>query len=103
MNEDKNKNNKNMTIDDLARMMQSEFRQMGNELAEVKTDVKWMKDDELPELKSDVKWMKDTSCELFNKLDKLIKLYEDQRTELTSLTAQVNRLQEEVDYLKSKI
>lgn len=79
--------NKNMTIDDLARMMQGEFTKLGTELSEVK---------------SDVKWMKDNSSELFTKLDKFITLYEDQKTELKSLTNQMERLEGRVAKLESK-
>ena len=76
-----------MTIDDLARMMQGEFTKLGTELSEVK---------------SDVKWMKDNSSELFTKLDKFITLYEDQKTELKSLTNQMERLEGRVAKLESK-
>ena len=91
--------NKNMTIDDLAVLIQREFvaskKEMHfefavvkNELAEVKADTAGLKI-ELKEVKTDVKWMKDNSSELFNKLDKFITLYEDQKTELKSLANQL--------------
>jgi chromosome segregation ATPase len=115
MTEEKNKNNKNMTIDDLARLMQEEFSGINKRFDGV--DKRFDEVDErfdgvetrlggveteLAEVKSDVKWMKDNSGELFTKLDKFIKLYEDQKQELTSLSAQMERLEQRIEKLEQQ-
>ena len=57
---------------------------------------------ELKEVKSEVKWMKDNFSELFTKLDKFIALYEKQEQELLILSAQVKRLEERMIKLEAK-
>ena len=45
--------------------------------------------------------MRDNSSELFTKLDKFIKLYEDQREETAALAAQLRRLETRVGQLEA--
>lgn len=46
--------------------------------------------------------MKENSSKLFTKLDRFITLYEDQKMELKSMSAQVRRLEERVVKLEAK-
>ena len=91
------------TIDGLARMMQSGFvkvdekidlvsKDLGVEIGLVKMD--------LAEVKRDVKEMKDNSSELFKKLDAFIKLYEETKSEYQSLAKLVARLENRVAQLE---
>lgn len=117
MNEDKN-----MTIDDLARLMQGEFlgvnkRFDGHDMmfaginkrldehdkrfAGLESNIKEVKRD-LTEVKEDVKYIKDNSNEIFTKIDKYIVLYEDQKMELSSMASQLKRLEERVLKLEGK-
>lgn len=57
---------------------------------------------DLKEVKQDIKWMKENSSELFAKLDKFIKLYEDQKQELLLFGAHLERLEERVSKLEAE-
>lgn len=58
-------------------------------------------DGRLDNVEADVKWMKDNSNALFTNLDKLIKLYEDQKQEILMLGIQIKRLENRVAQLES--
>jgi len=55
---------------------------------------------EFSEVKTDVKWMRDNSSELFAKLDKFIALLEKQEQELLMFGAQLKRLEERIQKLE---
>ena len=103
-----------MTLDGLARMVQAGFaetatkadlrgvcaeidavrKDLGAEIGLVKLD--------LAEVKRDVKEMKENSSELFTKLDKFIELYEEMRMEHRTLAKQVARLEERMAKLEAR-
>jgi archaellum component FlaC len=83
---------KNMTINDLARLMQGEFIGVKGEFTSVNK--------RLDVLEADVKFIKDNASELFTKLDEFISLYRDTKQELGLLAKQVNRLEERVVQLE---
>lgn len=97
--------NKNMTIDNLAVLIQREFLDSKKGITGFKKEMHFefaVVKNELAEVKADVRWMKDNSSELFNKLEKFITLYEDQKTELKSLTNQMKRLEGRIAGLEAK-
>lgn len=54
----------------------------------------------LSEVKTEVKWMRDNSGELFAKLDKFIALLEKQEQEMIMFGAQLKRLEERIQKLE---
>ena len=86
---------KNLTINDLARLMQNEFLGVNQRLDG--------HDKRFAALEADVKYIKDNASELFTKLDEFISLYKDTKQELEILSAQLRRLEERVAQIeKSK-
>jgi len=82
------------TLEPFAKAVEEDFNTVNSRLDKVEL--------ELTEVKTDVKWMKENFSELFTKLDKFIALYEKQEQELLLLGAQMRRLEERVAKLETK-
>jgi archaellum component FlaC len=113
---------KDITINDLARLMQDEFLGVNRRLdghdkcfdgidkrfdgIEKRLDGHDKRFDgiekRLDVLETDVKFIKDNASELFAKLDEFISLYRDAKQELSLLAKQMGRLEERVAQLEGR-
>lgn len=86
-------------LDKLAAMTQRGFLRLDEKIDKVALRL----DEKIDKVALDVKEMKENSSELFTKLDKFIKLYEDQKQELLMFGAQLRRLEERMSKLENSI
>lgn len=95
-------------LEPFGKTIQKDFQKVDGRFDKIEQDVKLIKYDiklikaDVEIVKQDVKWMKDNSSELFAKLDKFIKLYEDQKQELLILGEHFKRLEERVIKLENQ-
>ncbi len=90
--------NKKMAIEDLAIMMQEKFASLRSEIV----DIKKVTTIDIPEMRKDINWLKENLSPFLTKLDKYIKLYEDQKQEFALLNATVNDLKSRIAKLEAE-
>ncbi len=99
---------KGMSVEQLARVMQNEFLGVHSEFSNVHKRLDRMDAEfahvhkRLDTVERDISEMKKNTSELFTKLDEFISLYKDTKQELTVVIKQLKRLEERVAYLEGK-